>query len=80
MKIKTAKNIKEFFTIANGCIGDVWLESPWGDKYNLKSELCQYIAAYDMIQDKGEYLELFCQFREDEEKFYKYFEEHPEVL
>ena len=80
MKIKTAKNIKSFIDTVNSCEGDVWLESPWGDQINLKSELSQYIAAARLIEDKGELLELFCQLSCDEEKFYKYFDENPEVM
>lgn len=80
MKIKTGKDIKAFLAVADSCEGHVWLESPWGDKYNLKSELSQYVAAYKLIKEKGELLELFCQFREDEEKFLKFFRENPELL
>lgn len=80
MKLKTGKNIKEFLAVADSCEGHVWLESPWGDKFNLKSELSQYVAAYKLIREKGDYLELFCQLSSDEQKFYKFFEEHPDVL
>lgn len=80
MKIRTAKNIKEFLAVANSCTGHVWLESPWGDRFNLKSELSQYVAAAALIKEKGDYLELYCQLREDEEKFLKFFHENPDVL
>lgn len=80
MKIKTGKNIKAFLAVADSCEGHVWLESPWGDKYNLKSELSQYVAAYKLIEEKGEYLELFCQLRRDEERFLKFFRDNPELL
>lgn len=80
MNIKTGKNIKAFLAVANECEGHVWLESPWGDKYNLKSELSQYVAAYKLIEEKGEYLELYCQLSADEERFLKFFREHPETL
>lgn len=80
MKIKTAKDIKEFLKVADSCEGNVWLESPWGDKFNLKSELSQYVAAASLIKDKGEFLELFCQLKSDEEKFLKFFWDNPEIL
>lgn len=80
MKIKTARNIKEFLKVADSCEGRVWLESPWGDRFNLKSELSQYVAAAALIKEKGEYLELFCQLHADEEKFLKFFWENPDVL
>ena len=80
MKIKSAKNIKEFLAVANSCNGHVWLESHWGDRFNLKSELSQYVAAAALIEEKGDYLELYCQLREDEEKFLKFFHENPGIL
>lgn len=80
MKIKTAKNVREFLDVANSCEGHVWLESPWGDKFNLKSELSQYVAAANLIKEKGELLELYCQLSVDEERFLKFFREHPETL
>ena len=80
MKLKTGKNIKEFLAVADSCEGHVWLESPWGDKFNLKSELSQYVAAYKLIREKGDYLELFCQLKEDEERFLRLFRDNPELL
>lgn len=63
MKIKNAKNIKKFLAVANSCNGHVWLESPWGDRFNLKSELSQYVAAAALIEERGDQLELYCQLR-----------------
>lgn len=80
MKIKTGKNIRAFLAVADSCEGHVWLESPWGDRYNLKSELSAYVAAYNLIKDHSGQLELFCQLADDEQRFYKFFEEHPEIL
>lgn len=80
MKIKTGKNLKAFFAVADACEGHVWLESPWGDRINLKSELSQYVAAYKLIKEKGDLLQLYCQLAVDEARFYEFFKEHPEVL
>lgn len=80
VNIKTGKNIKGFLAVADECKGHVWLESPWGDKINLKSEVSQYVAAYKLIKDKGGLLELYCQLSEDEARFLKFFRENPETL
>lgn len=80
MKFNKGKAIEAFLRVADSCEGHVWLESPWGDRYNLKSELSQYLAKEKLIKDKGEVLELFCQLSEDEQKFYEFFKEYPEVL
>ena len=48
------------------CTGDVILTSEYGDKYNLKSTLSQYIAIAALLGQHGEELELWCSNREDE--------------
>ncbi|MBR1781176.1 MAG: polya polymerase [Oscillospiraceae bacterium] len=66
MKIKSLKDVTAFKAAIDQCTGDVWLESVYGDKYNLKSELSQYIAMAELLQDKNEVLELFARKSEDE--------------
>ena len=80
MKIRTGKIARKFLAVADECEGHVWLESPWGDKINLKSELAQYVAIYKLLKDQSEILELFCQLPEDRARFMQFFKENPEVL
>ena len=79
MKLKNIEEINGFLETVNSCVGDVWLESQYGDRFNLKSKLSQYIAVGALLQDKNEELELFCSNREDTGKFLKYFKEYPGV-
>ena len=51
-----------------------------GDKYNLKSELSQYLAIGALLKEHGNWLELFCSQKEDEIHFFHFFAEHPEVV
>lgn len=44
MKLRNIEDVEGFLDAVSQCTGDVWLESPYGDKYNLKSKLSQYIA------------------------------------
>ena len=37
MKLSKTTEVKTFRAAVDACRGDVWLESPRGDKYNLKS-------------------------------------------
>lgn len=39
MKIRNLSQLNDFVAAVNDCQGTVWLESPEGDKYNLKSTL-----------------------------------------
>lgn len=80
MKLANIKEVNNFLKTVNECDGDVWLESVDGDKINLKSKLSQYIAISALLGCEGENLELFCSLKEDEAKFFKFFNENPEVL
>lgn len=80
MKIKNIKNVETFLAVVNECKGEVTLTSVYGDKYNLKSALTQYIAVAALLGDHGEELELWCTDKDDEKKFFKMFNEHPEML
>lgn len=80
MKIKNIKNVETFLAVVNECKGEVTLTSVYGDKYNLKSALTQYVAVAALVGDHGEELELWCTDKDDEKKFLKMFNEHPDML
>lgn len=80
MKLQKISQVQLFLDVVNSCQGDVWLTSAYGDKYNLKSLLTQYVAVAALLGDKGDELELWCSDKADEFKFLKLFEEHPEIL
>ena len=44
MKLMNIKDVDDFFDLINKCEGDVELLSDDGDRINLKSTLCQFIA------------------------------------
>jgi hypothetical protein len=79
MRLKNIEEVSAFLAVVDACDGDVWLESQYGDKFNLKSKLAQYIAISALLNDKQEVLELFCSHKEDERKFFKYFIDYPGV-
>lgn len=80
MRIKNINNVETFLEVVNKCKGGVTLTSIYGDKYNLKSTLTQYVAVAALLGDHGEELELWCTDKEDEKKFLKMFNEHPEMI
>lgn len=80
MKLKNSKEIKAFEEAINKSKGDVWLETPEGDKLNLKSLYCKYIAIDRLLEDRGNDLELYCQLREDEMNFFNFFNNYPDSL
>ena len=71
MRLTNSKEIMEFRYAIAKYKGDVWLEDQEGNKFNLKSVISQYIALGELLQDKGENLELFCSIPEDESHFHK---------
>lgn len=72
MKIKNLQDVENFKEVINKCKGEVWLESVYGDKYNLKSALSQYVAFADLLRDKNGDLELFAQLPSDESLLIEY--------
>ena len=80
MKLTNIQEIDAFKEAIAKCKGDVWITSPQGDKYNLKSLFSQYIAFGELLGKHGDEMELFCQLPGDESYFIKFFFDHPEVL
>ena len=79
MKLTKISQVEDFLNTINQAKGNVWLTSIYGDKYNLKSLLTQYVAIGALLGDRGDELELFCDDRSDEWLFLKFFQDHPEV-
>ncbi len=52
MKITNIAEPRPFFAAVNACPGRVELVTQEGDRLNLKSTLCQYIALTQMFQDE----------------------------
>ena len=51
MKITNITNPARFFEVIKDCKGSVELVTKDGDRLNLKSTLCQYIALTQMFKD-----------------------------
>ena len=51
MKNKNISEPQKFFEVLNKCKGSVELVTSEGDRLNLKSKLCQYIALTQMFKD-----------------------------
>jgi len=79
MKLKSINDIKAFQQIIDECESDVWLESVFGDKYNLKSTLSQYVAIGELISQRGEDLELFARSQNDTVKLLNFLSTHKDL-
>ena len=79
MKFTKPIEVNNFLRIVDNCKGEVWLESPRGDRFVLKSVFSRYIAMSALLTEKSEELVLYCQFAEDEALFFEYFNKHPSV-
>lgn len=78
MKIRNISKLNEFMAILYQCKGGVWLSTPEGDRYNLKSTFNQYLALDLLLAERGSFLELECSHKEDEALFVEYLKNHPE--
>lgn len=80
MKIKNITDVETFLEVVNQCEGDVTLTSIYGDKFNLKSTLTQYVAVASLVGEHGEELELWCSNKNDEAKFLRMFYDNPNMV
>ncbi len=80
MKIKNITDVETFLEVVNQCEGDVTLTSIYGDKFNLKSTLTQYVAVAALVGEHGEELELWCSNKNDEAKFFRMFHDNPNMV
>lgn len=51
MKIYNVDNVDGFFSVLDNCNGVVELITPDGDRLNLKSKLCQYVALSKFLKE-----------------------------
>lgn len=80
MKFTKLSEVNDFLRTVDSCKGEVWLESTQGDRIVLNSVLSHYIAMTMLLTQHGDMLELFCQYPEDEAKFFRYFKKYPDVV
>ena len=66
MRLRSEADIQEFLDAVNACEGEVYLKSPEGDIFNLKSSMSRYIAIGRLIEEQGDSLELFADRKEDQ--------------
>lgn len=73
MKLYNITNIDRFFEIVDACRGNVYITSPEGDKFNLKSSLTKYIAFANLLPEATlAELELEVEYPEDAQSFIKF--------
>ncbi|MEE0929936.1 MAG: polya polymerase [Acutalibacteraceae bacterium] len=80
MKIKNLYQKDEFEKAIDKCKGNVYLMDDKGSKLDLKSLFSRYISMGKLLDKEGDKLELFCDCKDDERHFMKFFYENPEVL
>ena len=78
MKINKIEQVAEFLKTIDKCKGEVYLTSSFGDKYNLKSKLTQYVAIAELLNSDND-LELWCDNKKDEQFLIEFFNVNPEV-
>lgn len=71
MKLSNVKDVKTFIDAIDACQNDVYLKSPEGDVFNLKSSLSQYIAVGRLLEESGDSLELYALTAEDDARLHQ---------
>lgn len=79
MKLNKIEEVEVFMALVDSCEGEVYLTSQYGDRYNLKSKLTQYLAVAQLLNKEND-LELWCNKKKDENKFLQFFKDYPETL
>lgn len=51
MKVQNISDVDKFFEVVNACKGKVELVTGEGDRLNLKSKLCQYVALANIFSE-----------------------------
>ena len=73
MKVKNITDVNKFLEMVCHCKGNVELITKDGDRLNLKSKLCQYIALTDMFTEaKIEEVEIITHEPEDTHMLLEY--------
>ena len=80
MQITKIDDPREFLAAVRKCKGDVFLRSSRDDIFNLKSALSRYVALDLLLTKHSSELELFCEDRDDEVHFIKYYKNYPDVI
>lgn len=81
MKLRSDADIQAFLDVVKKCEGRVFLVSPEGDQYNLKSTLTTiYLAMGKLLEEQGDKLELFAEDKADENLLLGFLNENPQVL
>lgn len=80
MKLRNINDVNDFLNVVESCDGEVYLTSQYGDKFCLKSYMSRYIALGALLGERGDELEIFCEYKSDEYKFLDFFEDHKHVF
>lgn len=80
MKLRNIDEVNAFVDAIENCKKDVYLIDRNGDKLNLKSAICRYVGIGKLVSGEGSGLELFCDSRDDEQIFFRFFGSYPEVI
>ena len=79
MKLRNLGEVNDLLKTVDQCRGEVWLSVDAGNRINLKSKLSQYVAVGMLLRDHGRDMDLFCEFAEDEAKFWLLLSDHPDM-
>ena len=76
MKVQNISNVDKFFEMIGECKGKVELVSDEGDRLNLKSKLCKYVAIAKLFSNGNSFdIEIVAYEHEDVMRIMKFMQE-----
>ncbi|MDO4490969.1 MAG: hypothetical protein Q4B85_07890 [Lachnospiraceae bacterium] len=76
MRLKTLDQVDQFLKIVDSCKGNIYLTSKYGDRFNLRSKLSQFLAIHILLDEQGDDFELHCIDYEDHDRLNSYLRTH----
>lgn len=76
MRLTTLDQVDQFLSVVDTCKGNIYLTSKYGDRFNLKSKISQFLAINAILDDQSNDLELHCTEHEDDDRLRDYLVAH----
>ncbi|MCQ2500220.1 MAG: hypothetical protein MJ117_02610 [Lachnospiraceae bacterium] len=67
-RMVTLDQVDQFLSLVDSCRGNIYLTSKYGDRFNLKSKLSQFLAISAILDSDADDLDIQCADHEDDSR------------